>query len=280
LPGSRKRIKNKKKLITDDQPLIKGRTLSRMKKFEGKMAGILGTVIIHLIAAIIFMSFQLGSLHKEMQDVFQVEITPEDELPPEKKDRLLELPGTTVEKVLQGDQEMLNIAKNLANKGDPKINQADIIDKVKEELIKAGQLGKDNFIDEQKKLDAMKGEESVAAGEKDTSRLKMDKPDKSQEMAANYKGPTRIYYNLPGRVHTYLPIPIYKCQGEGKVVLSIQVNQKGIVEKALIIEAESTTSDPCLVETAVSTALDSRFNSDVNSPKIQAGTLSYHFVAQ
>ena len=33
-----------------------------MKKYEGKLAGILGTVIIHLIAAIIFMSFQLRSL--------------------------------------------------------------------------------------------------------------------------------------------------------------------------------------------------------------------------
>ncbi len=247
---------------------------------EGKMAGILGTVIIHLIAAIIFMSFQLSSLSKEMKDIFQVEITPEDELPPEKKDKQIELPGTTVEKILQGDQELLNIARNLANKGDPRINQADYIDKVKEELIKSGKLGKDNFIDEQKKLDAMKEEEKLMAHQKDTSARKIDKPDKSQEMAANYKGPTRIYYNLPGRVHTYLPIPIYKCQGDGKVVLSITVSQKGIVEKAVIIESESTTADPCLIETAVSTALDSRFNSDINFPKIQTGTLSYQFVAQ
>jgi hypothetical protein len=52
------------------------------------------------------------------------------------------------------------------------------------------------------------------------------------------------------------------------------------VEKALIIEKESTTSDPCLIETAVATALISRFNSDNKAPKIQAGTLSYHFVSQ
>ena len=94
------------------------------------------------------------------------------------------------------------------------------------------------------------------------------------------KGPTRIYYDLAGRTHTYLPIPIYKCQGSGKVVLSIEVNQKGIVEKAQIIAKESTTSDPCLSETAVTTALISRFNSDFNSPKIQTGTLTYQFVAQ
>ena len=125
-----------------------------------------------------------------MKDVFQVEFTPEELIKPENKEKLIQVPATTVEKVLQGDEEMLNIARNLANKGDPKINQADIIDKVKEELIKSGKLGKDNYIDEQKRLAAMKGEENIATGEKDTSRYKMDKPDKSQEMAANYKGPT------------------------------------------------------------------------------------------
>lgn len=251
-----------------------------MKKLEGKLAGILGTVIIHLVAAIIFMSFQISSLHNEIRDMFQVGIVPDEEILPANKEKLIELPATSVEKVLQGDEEMLNIARNLANKGDQKINPDDYIDMVKEELIKSGKLGKDNYIDEQKRLNAMNGEEDLSTREKDTSGLDIDKPDKSQEMAANYKGPTRIYYNLEGRTHTYLPIPIYKCQGAGKVVMAIQVNQKGIVEKALVIENESTTADPCLVETAVSTALISRFNTDINSPKIQNGTLTYHFVAQ
>jgi hypothetical protein len=255
-----------------------------MKKFEGKLVGILGTVIIHLIAAILFMSFQLNSLHNKMREVIEVEFAPDEVIRPETryetKQKLIALPATTVEKILQGDQEMLNIARNLANKGDPKINQADYIDMVKDELIKSGKLGKDNYIDEQKKIAVMKGEESIQVGEKDTSGYKIDQPDKSQEIAANYKGPTRIYYDLTGRTHTYLPIPIYKCQGDGKVVMSIMVNQKGIVEKVNILENESTTSDPCLVETAVSTALISRFNPSINAPMIQTGTLSYHFVAQ
>ena len=252
-----------------------------MKKYEGKLAGILGTVIVHLIAAIIFMSFQISSLNNEMKDVLQLEFAPEDVTTQENMDKLIALPATTtVEKILQGDEEMLNIARNLANKGDPKINQADYIDMVKEELIKSGKLGRDNYIDEQKRAAAMKGVEDISITEKDTAGSKIDKPDKSQEMAANYKGPTRIYYDLSGRTHTYLPIPIYKCQGEGKVIMSIQVNQKGIVEKVQVLENESTTSDPCLVDTAVATALISRFNSDINSPKIQSGTLSYHFVAQ
>lgn len=175
---------------------------------------------------------------------------------------------------------MLNIARNLANKSEEKINASDYIDKVKEELIKSGKLGVDNYIDEQKKLDRMKADEKTSIQNDTTGKDKIDQHKESQKMAANYKGPTRIYYDLIGRNHLYLPIPIYKCEGSGKVVLTIEVNQEGMVEKALIVENESTTSDPCLVETAINTALISRFNPDASSPRVQVGTLSYLFVAQ
>jgi len=252
-----------------------------MKKYDGRLVGIFGTIIIHLIAAILFISFQIRSLERYMATEFQIEFAAVEELGI--KENKIELPATkaeTVERVLKGDEELLNIARNLANKADPKINPDDYIDKVKEELIKNGKLGTDNFIDEQKKLKENRTDEYAATEQKDTLKASSNQPDESQKMAANYKGPTRIYYDLSGRTHTYLPIPIYKCQGDGKIVLSIEVNQKGVVEKALVIAQESTTSDPCLVETAVTTALISRFNSDVYSPKIQAGTISYHFVAQ
>jgi hypothetical protein len=249
-----------------------------MRKFEGKLAGILGTVIIHLIAAIIFMLFQLRSLEREKTEDFNIEFAQIQES--EVKKKMIELPVSAIEKVLQGDQEMLNIARNLANKPEVKIDPADYIDMVKEELIKDGKLGTDNYIDEQKRLNEMDQGEKLEVENNHDSKNEEEKPKESQQMAANYQGPTRIYYDLAGRTHTYLPIPIYKCQGSGKVVLSIQVNQKGIVEEAQIIESESTTSDICLTETAVNTASYSRFNPDINSPKIQTGKLTYHFVAQ
>ena len=249
-----------------------------MRKYEGKLVGILGTVIIHLIAGIIFMSFQLRTLQRDLSNEFEVEFAPAEET--EDKEKLIELPATSVEKILKGDEEMLNIARNLANKSEIEIDPSDYIDIVKEELIKSGKLGLDNYIDEQKRLDKMQGDEKIVFENDTIDKYDNDELKESQEMAANYRGPTRIYYDLPGRTHRYLPIPIYKCQGSGKVVLSIDVNQKGIVEKAQIIAIESTTSDPCLLETALNTALISRFNSDINSPKTESGTLTYHFVAQ
>ncbi len=250
-----------------------------MRRTNGKLTGILGTIILHLIAAIIFMTLKLSSLQKNMSKEYEVEIAPAGQ-PEVKEEKKTEVTLTSVEKALKGDEEMLNIARNLSSNPTEKINPSDYIDKVKDELIKSGKLGKDNFIDEQKKTKLTGADENVSL-EKDTVRQnEKEKPDRSQVMAANYKGPTRIYYDLLGRNHLYLPIPIYKCEGSGTVVLSIEVDQKGIVQKAQIVERESTASDPCLIETAINTALISRFNPDVNAPRIQLGMLTYQFVAQ
>lgn len=248
-----------------------------MKNLKEKLAGILGALIIHLAAAIIFMSFRLSSLNREIRDEFVVEF--EQSIEEESAGELIELPATSLEKILQGDEEMLNIARNLANKPEIQIDAADYIDMVKEELIESGQLGKDNYIDEQKNITEPGPDDNMAFEDKD-GLSDEEKPKKSQEMAADYQGPTRIFYDLAGRNHTYLPIPIYKCQGSGKVVLNIEVNPKGNVEKATIASGESTTSDPCLTETAVRTALISRFSPDIKALRIQKGTLTYMFVAQ
>jgi hypothetical protein len=244
---------------------------------EGKIKGILGAVIIHLIAAIIFMIIRIGALQMgERTKQYQISL---EEIPePEKKVTNTEQQVTSIEKIFSGDQEILNIARNTANRPDVKINPTDIIDKVKDELIAAGKLGKDNYIDEQKKAKESSAE-NILIEKKDDKNIP-DKPRASQQMAANYSGPTRIYYNLPGRTHDYMPVPIYKCEGSGKAVVNIEVDQKGIVISAKIFEAESTTKDPCLIEAAVSSALISRFNPDINAGKTEKGTITYHFVAQ
>jgi hypothetical protein len=259
-----------------------------MKKNDGRLAGILGAVIIHLIAGIIFMSFQIRALKKNNIEQFTVEFEQQAPPPVEKNDNQVKMPesepvknnASNVEKILQGDREMQNIARNMASRNQQKIDPKEYENMVKEEMIKNGELGKDNFIDEWKNRASQDPDENLALASKQPKKTEEDKPRPSQVLASNYKGPTRIYYDLEGRTHTYLPLPIYRCEGSGKVVLSIEVNLKGIVERAEVIPGESTTNDQCLIETAVSTALESRFNADVNAPRIQKGTLTYHFVAQ
>jgi len=249
-----------------------------MRKYEGKLVGILGTVIVHLIAGIIFMSFQLQTIKKDRSREFEIEFVAIEE--PEEEEKLIELPATTIENVLHDDQEMLNIARNLASKSEETIDPDDYIDKVKEELIQSGKLRPDNYIDEQKRNNELTEEEKLSFEDQNKESEKEEQLKESQKMAANYKGPTRIYYELSGRYHIYLPIPIYKCQGAGKVVLLIEVDQRGKVENVQIIAHETTTADECLIETAIGSAMISRFSPDLKAPKTQKGTLTYHFVAQ
>lgn len=247
-----------------------------MRKYEGKAVGILGAVILHLTAAIIFMSFKISSLKSESKDIFTIEfeeIKTEEETPVP-----VNLPASTIERILQGDEEMLNIARNLANRPAEEIDPREYIDMVKNELIRDGKLGEDNYIDEQKNKPD-NGDENLAM-ENEAADPSKDQPKESDKMAANYQGPTRIFYDLKGRTHTYLPIPVYKCQGSGKVVISIKVNQKGTVEDARIVDGPGTTKELCLLETAITTARISRFNADINAPAEQSGTITYLFVAQ
>jgi hypothetical protein len=251
-----------------------------MKKNEGKVIGIYGTIIIHLIVAICFMSFKINSLKNNISRMYEIEFIPVEEIEAERQQETRELSEGYAEKTYTSEEKMFDIARNVANKPDVNINASDYIDMVKEELISSGKLGKDNFIDEQKHRSAGSTDEDIYFKNVSEKKNTDNKQNESRNMASNFNGPTRIYYDLPGRVHSYLPIPIYMCQGSGKVVLKIDVNQKGEVEKAILSENESTASDPCLFETAVKTAMISRFNPDISSPKIQTGTLTYHFVAQ
>jgi hypothetical protein len=253
-----------------------------VKKYEGKIVGILGTVIIHLVAGIIFMSFKLQSLKTEKHTIekFEIEFADIEQMKNMLQSSSEPPPPTSVENILYDDVEMLNIARNLSSKSEEKIDPDDYIDKVKDELIQSGKLGKDNYID-RGKANAMTTEDDyLSMDNRETEEKKEEDKDDSRIMAANYRGPTRIYYDLQGRNHTYLPIPIYKCQGSGKIVLTLEVNQRGYVENAKVLEGESTSNDECLIETAVGAALMSRFEPDLNAPKIQKGTLTYIFVAQ
>ena len=253
-----------------------------MKKTDGRLVGILGTVIIHLIVGIIIMLFQIRELHIKANLILDLELIDEREIEKRGSNEELRLPGssgTTIERALQGDEELLNIARNLTSAANPTINRDDYINMVKDELIRSGQLGADNYIDQQRRQSSNNNDSYVPVNVNTAAAREEEKRLSEQEVAANYRGPTRINYHLEGRTHTYIHTPIYRCQGSGTITLRIEVNPRGDVEKATILASVSAT-DQCLTETAINSAYVSKFNSDINAPKIQTGTLTFQFVAQ
>ncbi|HUS87301.1 MAG TPA: energy transducer TonB [Bacteroidales bacterium] len=244
-----------------------------MRRYEGKIAGIIGTIIIHLIGAVIFMSVKLTSLYQEDYTEFLVEFEPERDFVEEE---LIDAP-VTLEELFENDDRFRDIVRNIATQPEAQIDVEDYIDRVKEEMIAAGQLGEDNFIDQQKNaLNEMGAGDTALEFEREIS----DDEVSANELAAQYQGPTRIYYDLAGRYHVELPIPIYKCEGSGIAVVNIEVNQRGRITDAKIDPLSSSTNDPCLFEAAIGAINRTRFNPDYNAAPRQSGTITYHFVAQ
>ncbi|MEZ5011541.1 MAG: TonB family protein [Bacteroidales bacterium] len=115
---------------------------------------------------------------------------------------------------------------------------------------------------------------------KRVKRRKMMRMLLQMSFASLYQGSDQIYYELPGRHHLRLPIPIYKCEGSGIVVLNILVNQRGDVVEFRIDPSASTTADQCLVDAATEAVRNTRFNPDDSADTRQPGTITFHFVAQ
>lgn len=245
-----------------------------MRSFIQKhIYGILGTIIVHLLLAILFMLIKLSTTYQERQEaiIIDFESTPEEPglIEVEVPDRIAEM--------YNNEEFWTNIARNLSSQTEEEFDIEDYIDKIKQELMESGEISEQNYLDELRQ----RLEEGTHAGETEFRDLEDSKEEiTANEMAAAYSGPTRIYYVLEGRTHRYLPLPIYKCEGSGKVILDIVVDQRGFVLSAEVIQEESSTDDYCLHDMAKDAALRTRFNLDLSAPARQQGLITYHFVAQ
>jgi len=86
-------------------------------------------------------------------------------------------------------------------------------------------------------------------------------------------------YRLVNRKALHFPNPVYTCEGFGKVVLHIEVNNLGKVLKATLNKNSTTTTNECLIESAIHYAKKARFTSAANKP-LQMGSITYIFPGQ
>lgn len=112
-------------------------------------------------------------------------------------------------------------------------------------------------------------------------RVDKEKEIQPSEERKEFSGPTNITYDLENRYDRYIHVPVYKCLGGGKVVLSMVVDRKGYVVASNVESVISDRNDPeCLVESAKDALARSRFNTDFNAENRQKGTITYQFVSQ
>ena len=84
-------------------------------------------------------------------------------------------------------------------------------------------------------------------------------------------------YRLGNRNALTMPKPDYPCNEEGKVVVTISVDQSGKVISAVPGAKGTTNSASCLFEEAKEAALKTKFNADSNAPPKQVGSIIYNF---
>ncbi len=84
-----------------------------------------------------------------------------------------------------------------------------------------------------------------------------------------------VTFTLKGRDKKDIPNPIYTCNGSGKVVVKIEVNQNGYVVDAKVDKKRSSTRNECLFDNALDYAQDALFSS--SNLKEQKGYITYYF---
>ncbi|MFO8021119.1 MAG: TonB family protein [Perlabentimonas sp.] len=233
--------------------------------------GILGTVVLNLVLAILFFVFELRSrphLHDTMVLVDferEYEILPEP-IPEEPREIL-------PEDAIDPDKEyeaIRNIAVD-ATKDDLNPGLTDEKDIDADELYKETER-----IREQMKRNREQWEESQGV---DEAIPNVKDKDAVPQEEGQYKGPSVINYYLENRKATELPVPAYKCERGGKVVVDIEVQRDGTVAKASI-DASNSVIDDCMNSAAIEAARKSTFSIMANAPSKQSGSITYLFVSQ
>ena len=102
--------------------------------------------------------------------------------------------------------------------------------------------------------------------------------DGAEHRDRKVKGRVTVSFSLnnPVRTSRWLEVSAYRCEGGGKVIVSITVNRAGEVTAARITEG----GDECMRAAALEAARASIFNIDSSAPARQNGTITYIFIPQ
>lgn len=86
----------------------------------------------------------------------------------------------------------------------------------------------------------------------------------------------RLDIKDPVRHSRHLPVPAYRCEGGGEVVVVITVDRGGEVVSARVLSG----GDEPMRKAALRAARQSRVNIDESAPARQSGTITYLFIPQ
>ncbi len=252
---------------------LNSQPFSLIRFIKKNLRGIIGTLMFHMFLLIVFLLVKIQGFKKTIDlDVTFDYTQPVQEPLVIDNSRLSPAEQAYLDRLLAQAGNVSNRASNVSEKLDKEIST-------------------DNFVDEYlKELDDQRSEEWRKQQEEIQNRL--NQPDyvppvfnESKEIEMDdYSGPSNISYEFLEapfkRYKTYLPVPVYKCQGEGKVYVDVAVDQYGKVISAEANLRQDYPDKDCLIEVARNYALKTRFDINLRAPKYQKARIVYNFIPQ
>ncbi len=259
---------------------IKGESFyDKMINFIDKhMVGIMGTITIHLILAIILLLFKMN--YTPTPRSVEVDINFRDDLLPITEEQRVQMDkiDIAIERIISQGLEadaVKNVAVDAASTESNELNPTLQDDKG----INASDLYREVGAVKQRMTENKENNEKnqLLAGQEEIPNTPIKNTAPKEE--GKYKGPAVISYYLEGRKAIILPVPSYKCQYGGQVVVDIEVDNEGKVVNAKI-DSKISKNDECITEAAIAAAYNSLFTDSPNAQAKQKGSITYLFVPQ
>ncbi len=251
--------------------------------------GICTTLIFYLLVAIIFMSAKISMHTQPHTDVLTIDLQQLAELERVRDELLKSVEELQKQEATIDWESVENRVSNEEASTEPSANTL-------ETPPLTGGSETDRLLEEaaaeQRRMEANRAE--YERGMAEAQALK-ESPSNSSDQSAesNNTGETdNIYgskiegnvtvsysFKSPLRYARKLVVPAYLCQGGGKVIIDVVVNQGGVVTNAKVNSA-SESAELCMQEAALSSALESLFDINKRAPSRHSGRLTYIFVPQ
>ncbi|RUT73155.1 energy transducer TonB family protein [Ancylomarina longa] len=246
--------------------------------FQRNRYGVMGTIAFHMLLLIFFLSIHLRTKRTFIESEIYIEIPQElsDQIQKKKEDEIAEALKAKKSEISQSVDELLKsiaVNQNVEKKNaDPKQNVRNMIANIQKNMQ---DYTSDDAADIDKSGDSNEFQKDSLRSVEEQQKQKL--LDSLQNL--EYNGASSVYYSLKDRYKVFLPIPVFKCEGEGKIMVEIKVDKSGRVLNASINRGQSIEDD-CLFEAALLASRKTRFNVSTNSPIVQIGTITYQFVKQ
>ena len=196
--------------------------------FERHREGVLGTVIFHLLLLIVLVSVGI-SREKErqvMEVVMDLPTEEETEQARAERERKEEMEQRTTE----GEVERMlrSLAVNEEESRETSMAEGNERERV-EEYIRELERELEEGRKARGETDKGKGEMALARGEREADSLAYERTRRERELdslrSTVYAGRSSVTYRLEGRHKVVLPIPVFKCEFGGRVVVAVTVSK-------------------------------------------------------